>query len=120
MEKKSPYLVSQNSLMDHPDIVVQFHARVAPASHRDKPTSTGNSAPGIEGHKRVKKWTLESFGRRASEGNNAEPQKRPQPRSHERDPTPDRQHPGEPTGRGTPAGIRAAFKVIIRIKGAFF
>lgn len=51
-------MVSQNSLMDHPDIVVQFNARVAPASHRDKPTYKENTAPGNERRKQVKKPTL--------------------------------------------------------------
>lgn len=60
--------------MDHPDIVVQFNSGVAPASHRDRPTFTENSAPGIEIQKRVKKSTLKSFRRRASESNDAENQ----------------------------------------------
>lgn len=75
--------MSQNSLMDHPDIVVQFNARVAPASHRVKPTYKEKSALGIKRRKQVKKLTLKSFLRRAWKGNNAENQHRLQPRSHE-------------------------------------
>ena len=64
--------------MNHPDIVVEFNTRVAPASHRGKPTYKENSVPEIKRQKQVKKSTLKSFQRRASEGNNAKNQNRGQ------------------------------------------
>lgn len=72
--------------MDHPDVVVQLDARVASASHRDKPTcktttnkQTNKSSFGEKG-KWVKKSRLKSCRRRLSEVNNAEDRPRLQPR----------------------------------------
>lgn len=62
--------------MDHPDIVVQFNARVAPASHADKSTlffsSSALKVPDNQEDKHAKTSTIKSCLRHLSEVHDAE------------------------------------------------